>query len=418
MPHFQVDSPGNVQYHWTGVQRARSLASLIGWHIHRPSSLGRFLSFPHTRRPVTSMRILHSESSTGFGGRELAVLGITEGLAARGHHVVLAVQPGSRLQQLAWERGLLCEPLVMSKLRFPFVVQAFRRIIQRHRIEVIHTHSSRDRWMGTLAAHLSTPRPVVALGRHHCGPVPDSMLNRLLYGRLSHCIVTTGGERLRQELIQYNGFSPSQVVAIPTGVDLERFDPAFDGNAVRAEFHVPADAFLRGYKGLDYVIEAAPLVLAKAPHTRFMIVGDGPDHDHLAAHINRRGLDRHIHMTGHRDDVPQVMAALDLLVVPSIGTETLTQVIPQALAMEKPVIATEMGSIPDIVINEETGLLIPPGSAQALAEGILWVIAHRDRARQLGQAGRRLVMERYSTESTLDRTEFLYRTLLEGRQRP
>jgi glycosyltransferase involved in cell wall biosynthesis len=369
------------------------------------------------------MRIMQTESSMGLGGRELAVLAMAEGLVRRGHHVVLAIQPGSLLQESARERKILYECIGMSKLKYPLAVWAFRQQIRRHGIEVIHTHSSRDRWMAAIAAHGCSPRPAVVLGRHHCGTVPNSFVNWMGYTRLSHCIVTTGGERLRQELIDGNGFSPSRVVSIPTGVDLTRFTADVDGSVFRSELNLPhntvlvgAVAYLHEYKGLRYFIEAAGLVLEKAPMTRFVIVGDGPERERLRAQIDRAGANPHVLMVGHRDDVPHVMAGLDICVVSSTGTETLTQVIPQALAMGKPVVATDVGGISDVVVNQVTGLLVPPRDAKVMAEAILWMMSQKEEGRRFAQAGRCLVMERYSLEVAVHRTERLYEELLEGMQ--
>jgi glycosyltransferase involved in cell wall biosynthesis len=366
------------------------------------------------------MRILHTEYSTVLGGRELAVLSTAEGLLKRGHHVVLVIQPDSQLEKLAKERGIPFHKVCMSKLLYPFAIRALSKQMEQQCIEVVHTHGSRDRWVATLAAHLSVRRPLVVQGRHHCGAIDHTILNRLLYGRLSHCIVTSGGESLRRELIEKNDLNESQVVSIPTGVDLSRFTPQVDGREFRAEFDISpgtllvgAVCFLRNYKGLPYFIEAAARVLKKAPAARFVIVGEGPVEGALRAEIAQRGLSHQVLMTGHRDDVPQVMAAIDLLVVPSTGTETLTQVIPQAFAMEKTVIATNVGGIPDVVIHEVTGFLVPPRDGQAIADYILSFIANPERARKVAKAGRRLVEDCYSTESTIDKTERLYKELLQ-----
>jgi glycosyltransferase involved in cell wall biosynthesis len=371
------------------------------------------------------MRILHTESSRTLGGREYAVMGIVEGLAERGHYVVLAVQPESDLQKMAHGRKLPIEVLRMSKLWWPSSIAACRKLIQRHGIEVVHTHSSQDRWIAGLAARFFRRPPIVILGRHHCGAIRDSLLNRLIYRRLSDCIVTTGGESLRAQLIEENGLSPSRVVAIPTGVDLARFSPDVDANGLRVELKITPDAFvvgsvcfLRDYKGLEYLIEAAGHVLPKAPRVRFLIVGDGPERKKLSALICQAGLTDSVSMIGHRDDIPRVMATLDLCVVCSTGTETLTQVIPQAFAMRKAVIATAVGGIPDIVINHVTGLLVPPRDAGHLAEAILWCIANKPEIEKLAQTGQRLVIERYGTDVTVDRTECLYRDRLTRRGVP
>lgn len=246
------------------------------------------------------------------------------------------------------------------------------------------------------------------------------MINRILYQGQNYAIVTTGGDSLRKELPREPMMSKVHVASIPTGVDLDRFTPTLDGTPLRTAlcfspkiFLVGAVCFLRDYKGLDYFIEAAARVLQQAPMARFLIAGEGPERDKLWAHIHQANLRKQFLMLGHRDDIPHVMAALDLLTVTSTGTETLTQVIPQAFAMNTPVVATNVGGIPDIVIHHQTGLLIPPKHPQATAEAILWHIEHRQRARELAQAGHRLVVERYSSQATLHRTERLYEHLLE-----
>lgn len=358
----------------------------------------------------------------GLGGRELAVLGISEGLRRRGHDVVLALRPGSLLLKAAQARNIPCATVTMAKSCYFLGVQALRSLIRRHRIELIHTHSSRDRWLATTAAYLSVPRPMVVIGRHHCGPIRDSALNRLLYGRLCQCVVTTGGERLKEELVKENGLLADRVAAIPTGVELTRFHPGVSGMKVRRELEIPPEAyvvgtvcFLRNYKGLQYFVAAAAAVLQKAPDTRFIIVGDGPERDMVSGLIRRADLTKRVLMLGHREDVPAVMAAMDVYAVCSTGTETLTQTIPQAFAMEKPVVATNVGGIPDIVIPDVTGLLIPPGDPDKLAEAIFWCMNRKETAEQLARAGREHTLRRYSAETALDRTEQLYTNLIAQR---
>ncbi|RPH80768.1 MAG: hypothetical protein EHM80_04330, partial [Nitrospiraceae bacterium] len=113
------------------------------------------------------MIILHTESSLEMGGREMAVLDIVQGLRTHGHHVVLAIRRGSALVSLAKRRNIPFCTLRMSKRLYPVSVHEFRSLIRRERIEFVHMHSSRDRWMATIAAHLTRLRPVVVLCRHH-----------------------------------------------------------------------------------------------------------------------------------------------------------------------------------------------------------------------------------------------------------
>lgn len=371
------------------------------------------------------MRIAHTDSSMELGGRELAVLAITKGLMTAGHSVVLVVPPGSQLAEAAERRGIPRETIPMSRPRSVFAVRALLGLLARHRIELVHTHSSRDQWVAAVASRLSARRPRLVLGRHHSSPISGSLLNRLLYRRLAHCIVTTGGERLRRQVQQEMDLDASRVVSIPTGVDLERFAPEVDGGPVRDEWKIALDAvlvgtvcFLRDYKGLGHFIEAARLVVQRAPRVRFVIVGDGPERAAVLGQIERAGLAEDVLMPGHREDVHAVMAAIDVFVMASVRGETLTQTIPQALAMKRPVVATDVGGISDIVRHGSSGLLVPPRDPRALADGILWLIANRNAGRRFGAVGRRLVVDAYSSASALARTEQLYRRLLDGGQAP
>ncbi|MDA0738238.1 MAG: glycosyltransferase [Nitrospirae bacterium] len=366
-----------------------------------------------------ALRILHTESSMGLGGQEYATLALVEGLQKRGHVVVLLVQAGSQLQTAAEERGVLCHTLTMHKALYPWAIFRMCALIQKHQIEVVHTHGSRDSWIGSFAAWFSSLKPVVVLSRHKSTPIAKHAINRVLYHRLVDRIVTTGGELIRKHLLAEHQFPEHHVVAIPTGADVERFSPNIEGDSFRKEWGVTKEecligavCFLRSYKGLDHFIEAAAIVLTESPSCRFVIVGDGPEQERLEAKIAQWELQGRFILTGHREDVPEVMAALDIFVVSSTDGETLTQTIPQALAMETPVVATNIGSIPDIIHHEETGFLVSPGDPQALASYILKLVEDPERGATMACEGRALVLNSFSSQSTVVKNEALYQDLL------
>ncbi len=368
------------------------------------------------------LRILHAESSLSLGGQEFATLALTEGLKKRGHAVSLLVRPRSPMARIAGERRLPHHLLVMGKPLYPWAVAKLVSLLRRHHIDIVHTNSSRDNWIGGLAARFSSQRPRVVLTRHKTTPISKNFINNILYHSLADAIVTTGGDVARRTLLEDHGFDDAKVSAIPTGADLTQFSPNVDGRKFRDEIGVGekdclvgAVCFLRSYKGLDYVIDAAPMVLRRIPHCRFVIVGDGPEKERLCRKIAEMGLEKRIAVVGHRADVPHVMAALDVCVVTSLFGETLTQTIPQALAMEVPVVATNVGSIPDIVRHGETGFLVPPKNETALAEHIAAMLEHRDLARGMAQRGRRLVVHSFSKESAVTGNERLYYGLLASR---
>lgn len=367
------------------------------------------------------MRILHAESSHELGGQELRTLQEATGMRERGHEVVLALQPHSALRECAERHGVPVAPIFMAPLRFGVLIRQFLTLIARYRIDLVNTHGSIESWTAAMAGRLSRRRPVIVRTRHKSTPVLPTLRHQWLYGRLPHAIVTTG-EHVRTSLIQGLGLSEGRVVSIPTGVDLLRFHPKDpDGDLRRAWKVAPGEnligtiAFLRSYKGVQYFLEAARLVRAEHPNTRFLVVGVGPEEHLLRKRAEGLNLTSWLSWGGFRHDIPEILSALDIVVIPSVEGEGVPQVLTQALAMERPVVATQVGGIPELVHDGVTGVLVPPRDADRLARGIMGLLADDRMRKQLGRAGRRVVEEAYSIHHMLDRTEKLYSDLLAGR---
>src|SRR5437867_1038005 len=150
----------------------------------------------------------------------------------------------------------------------------------------------------------------------------------------------------------------------------------------------------------------------QAPLTRFLIVGDGVGYDEVRRRVSDLGLAEHATMTGFRRDIPEVMAALDVLVLPSIRSEATSQVIPQALAVGTPVVATTVGGSPELVRDGETGRLVPPADPHALAAAVLEILGDPARARAMGRAGQAAVAAGLTLDASMTRTTSVYRALL------
>lgn len=365
------------------------------------------------------IRILHTDSSMELGGQEYATLALAEGLRKRGHDVQLAIRPHSQLVHMAQERQIPHHTLLMGKPLYPWSIMKLVAILNKYQIDIIHTHGSRDSWIGGVAARVSSQRPCMVLTRHKTAPIAKNFVNNLLYHSLVDTIVTTGGETARKGLIEAHGFHEAKVVAIPTGADPSKFSSKIDGGKFRKEigakkneFLVGTVCFLRSYKGLEYFIDAAQIVLEQIPCCRFVIVGDGPEKERLLKKIIGMRLEKKIAMLGHRNDVPEIMAAFDVFAVSSTAGETLTQTIPQALAMEVPVVATNVGSISDIVCHRETGFLVPPDDAQALANQVIVALSNMEFSRETACRGRKLVADSFNSESTVEKNELVYRSLI------
>ena len=353
--------------------------------------------------------ILHTEASVGFGGQEARILAEARWLTDHGWSTWIAAQPGSRLLAEAAAEGV---PAVAIAMPHPTSVPAIvrlRRLMRERAVDLVHTHSSVDSWVATLAAR-SARLPVVR-SRHVSIPIRR---RRALIYRLADRIIASG--TVVKALVEAAGVPAARVVSIPAGIDTARFHGSVSGERVRAEFGrgplVGLVANIRGSKGHQVLLEAAPRVLAERPDVRFLIVGDGVGFDDVRRSAAARGLAERVAMTGFRRDVPEVMAALDVLVLPSLRSEATPQVVPQALAVGVPVVSTAVGSIPEIVRDGETGRLVPPGDALALAEAILDLLRDPARARALARAGQALVRERFTFEGMMRATTGVYEEIL------
>lgn len=364
--------------------------------------------------------VLHTESSLGWGGQEIRILEEAKGIRKRGHRLKIACQPGSKLSIKAEEAGIEVIRISMGRISYPSAILKFRRMIENFSIDIINTHSSRDSWLASIAGRLSKRRPMILRTRHLSTPISRSRLSRFLYERLPHKVITTG-EAIRRQMIEDNGFDEKRIISIPTGVDLNLFDPERVNGTLRSDWGVPAYvpvigmvAVIRSWKGHEYFVDAAGIVLKEFPEARFFIVGDGPRKEIVSNYIKARGLQDSIIMTGQRDDIPHVMASFDIVVLPSYANEGLPQSLIQAMAMGKPVIASNVGSIPEVVIDGKTGYLVPPRSPSAIAEKIISLLKDNGLRLEMGDEGRSLVSSRLSLEDMLNRIEALYTDLIMG----
>jgi glycosyltransferase involved in cell wall biosynthesis len=221
-----------------------------------------------------------------------------------------------------------------------------------------------------------------------------------------------------------NGMDGDRIVSIPTGVDTETFDPTrWDRQPFRCEIGVDDDTFvwgmiamIRRMKGHTVLAEAASILLRERPNLRFVVVGEVPTESPVRTEFETKleelQLGDKFVMTGYREDVPQIMAGCDATVLPSLFSEGVPQSITQALSMAKPVVATSVGSTPEIVRDSETGLLVPPNDAEALATAMRRIMDDVITAQEMGRKGRVLIEKNYSLQAMTDQVEQVYERLL------
>jgi len=362
--------------------------------------------------PQRNWRMVHSEASLGWGGQEHRILAEMTGLRRRGSEVWLVAPANSQLYQRAEQAGVpVLAQRFNQRLLLSFYVLRLAWWLRRHRIEIVNPHSSRDGWMLTLAARIARV-PLIIRSRHFDVPIPNKSLSRLMYKEWSHHILTTS-PKITETLVSTFDLQPDEVTTLPTGVDLQRFRP--DGPRATLPLPVlPAGTPLIGMitvirhaKGTQILAAAAGLLREQGLRIHCVIVGDGPWRAHLEDAIQKLGVQDLFTLAGHREDVPDIMRALDLVAIPSFH-EAIPQSGLQALATGVPVVASNVGGIPSIIKDGETGRLVPMQDPAALANAIRTTLEEREATQAMCAAGRQFIEREHSLENMLDRLEAIY----------
>jgi len=362
--------------------------------------------------------ILHTEASLGWGGQEIRIFQEAIGMRKRGHNFIIAAQPESKLLGYAKKEGFKTISIEFKKRYFLSIMLFLKKIIEKEKIDIVNTHSSKDSWLSLPAARIAGNKPLVLRTRHLSTRIHGGIMSRFLYNHLPHFVITTG-EAIRRQMIEENGFNADKIISIPTGIDVDIFNPEYIHNDIREELKLERStpligsvSVIRSWKGLDYLIKAVPLILKEIPEVRFIIAGDGPYKKILLKTMKETGVRDKVYLLEHREDTSSVFNSIDILVHPSYANEGVSQTILQAMAMKKPVIASDIPPLKEVVIENETGILTPVKDPENIASAVIRLLRDKKLSKQLGENGRRLVASSYSLNGMLNNIESIYKKSL------
>lgn len=374
---------------------------------------------PHSSRHPPLFSLLHTEWSNGWGGQEIRILAECKAFRERGIDVIIATQPDATLLTKAREAGLTVIPVCMHKALNIGAVLQLAKIIRVNQIDIVHTHSSVDHRLAGIAARL-TGRPIVR-SRHLSTPIKRSPLSKALYTKLADKVITSG-QFIRKAMIERNGMAPNHIVSIPAGINIDQFSLERNLPDIRINFGIKDNDFvvgivgvLRSWKGHADLIHAAVLAKQHIPHLKLLIVGEGPQRPTIEQLIDETRSHDFVYLAGHQADPAPFMKAMDVVTLPSYANEATSQVLPQAMAMFRPVISTDIGGLPEVIIHEKTGLLVPPRSPEKLANAIIRLYETPALRSTLATQGRQHVLNQFTFEIMIDNTQRVYEELLIGR---
>lgn len=360
------------------------------------------------------LRILHTESSHGWGGQEIRILTEARGMRDRGHEVMIATTDNAELLPAAERLGLRTAVLPMRRKGIRDLLGVRAWLAANHgSFDVINTHSSTDSWLVALSRATLSGCPPILRTRHVSTVVNSSFTTRWLYRSATAHIVVTG-EALRRQLHEQNGFPLEHMTSIRTGIDLDRFRP-LDKGEMRRLLGVPEKtvigilATLRDWKGHDYLLDALVVLRQRFADLSLLIVGDGPRRAHLERRTEELGLRDIVRFAGNQDNVEQWLATFDIFALPSYGEEGVPQAIMQAMACGLPVISTRVGAVPEAIVADQTGLLIPTRDSAALAAAISDLLQDPARRQRFSNAALNYARANFGIAQMLDRMEAVFR---------
>jgi glycosyltransferase involved in cell wall biosynthesis len=367
-----------------------------------------------------------------WGGAEVYLMQLLAGVRAAGltPRVFCADRPDADawIEELG-RRGYSVERYRPTKEFNPLGYLIARRLLRGFELVHINKTHPRNSLPAIAAARLSGARVVVAT--EHLAPPPESHfpMGRRIITLLVRCtnrlldMTIAVSELSRDMLIENYRVPPERIVAIRNGMDVRRFDEEVDAAAVRAELGLTPDdrvAILVGRfearKGHSCAMKAAELASARVPDLKMIFAGDGELESDLRAEVERLGVSDRVIFAGFRRDIPRLLAASDVLLLPS-DDECLPLVILEAMSSRLPVIATDVGGISEAVDDGRTGVLVRPRDVQGLADAMVDVLGDRERARAMGLEGRRKVEAEFSLEACTAAVFDVYDELLSKKAR-
>ena len=381
-----------------------------------------------------SIRVMHIITRMNIGGATVHVVQLDAGLREAGYACLLVTgregaSEGS-MRDLAQARQVQLADIPelgreIAPLADLVALRKLYRLMRREKPHIVHTHLAKAGFLGRIAARLAGVPVVVHTFHGHVfhgyfSPPKTRLFLAMerLGARLSSRIVTIS-PGLREEIAGFGVTSADRIQVIPLGFELDAFAaPPRERGAFRQAQGIPAGAKLVGavgrlvpIKNLPLLLEAAALARQQEPDLHVVLVGDGELRGALEEQAAALGLEDAVTFAGWQRDLPRVYADLDAVVISSDNEGTPASLI-EAMAAGRPVVATRVGGVPDVVTNGETGRLTPPGDKAALAGALLAVFAEPERTARMAETARRTVLERYQSRRLVADVDQLYQDLL------
>ena len=361
-----------------------------------------------------------------IGGTEKMILSLAKGLDKEKYEVTVCTLLGrGPLIEEAKKSGVRAVSLNMKGKWDISVIPRFFSFLRKHRIDILHTYLYHANILGRILGRLAGVPIIISSQRttEFYGQKKSDRWRRgyrIFLDKWTSrfcCLIISNSEAGRRFLIE-EGIDPAKIITIHNGVDLDQFTVRIAPGEKKRRYGLRQDSMLVGIianltevKGHKYFLQAAREVLKSIPQAEFLIVGDGPLREDLGGLSKNLGISAGVNFMGFRQDIPEILSILNVFVLSSLW-EGFPVSILEAMAAGKPVIASKVGGIPEAVIDEKTGILVPPEDEKALAGAIEFLLNKGKIASEMGMAGRRRAEEHFSLQRMTGEIEAAYEKFL------
>lgn len=365
----------------------------------------------------TIKTILYLSTSSGPGGAERVISNLASSLDPEKYRAILCLFRPGWIQERTESRGVRTHVIPTHGMTDWRWALQFRRLLRQEQVDLIHAHEFDANVQGTFVAAMSgIPLVATVHGKNYFW---ERLRRRLAYRWVSrHATMVAVSQNLKQFIVEQVGISSDRIKVVYNGVDVVPHCERADVDQCRKELCVPENDQIVGVvgnlypvKGHQYLIEGIPAVLKACPNTSFIFAGRGQLEPELKEQVHRLGLDRRVHFLGLRQDIPRILAMLNVFVLPSLS-EGLSMAILEAMIAGKPVVATRVGGNPELVLDGETGLLVQPRDSQALASSLVTLLTNRQQATQCAEKGKNRAEGQFSLGTMVRSYQMLYEECL------
>ncbi len=386
------------------------------------------MSFQEKDKVKRRYKIVYVIDGLGMGGAERLMIPVLKNLSREHFEVrvcALQVRDGNPMADQIRALGIQVDLLPIPYLRDLTALPRLIKYLREVDADLVHAQLEFSDIFGNIAAKVLRLPSVSTL---HTMPSQDMRINLKLHQKLEFLalrffcdVVISVSDVAREFYLNISSLRPSSLRTLHNGIDLPQILDQTPGDvrtAVRKELGIPADAWvlttvavLRELKGIQFMIQALPAILARFPKSYYLIVGDGDYLEELIRQVDLAGVQERVIFAGQRNDVQRFLQASDVFVLPTL-TEALPTVLAEAMTARLPIVASAVGGVPEMIVDGQNGRLVPAADPQALSDACLDLLSRPEESAQMGEKGWEVVNQKFNIRTQVLHLENLYLDLI------